>query len=92
MSTYEISKSSVSYILNNLNLIISTTFICLQLLSLKAEILRKQQELSKVQKDNKVKIQNLKKNTPLDLKNKGVEQRESRDISDEEINLLKQSR
>lgn len=63
-----------------------------QLLSLKAEILRKQQELSKVQKDNKVKIQNLKKNTPLDLKNKGVEQRESRDISDEEINLLKQSR
>lgn len=64
----------------------------MQLLSLKAEILRKQQELAKVQKDNKVKIQNLKKNTPLDLKNKGVEQRENNDISEEEINLLKKSR
>lgn len=61
-------------------------------MSLKAEILRKQEELSKVKKDNKVKINNLKKNAPLDLKNKGVEQRESNDYNSDEDDLLKKSR
>lgn len=66
--------------------------VTLQLLSLKAEILRKQQELSKVKKDNRVKIQNLKNNTPLDLKNKGVELREANDGNSEDENLLQKSR
>ncbi|RZC32897.1 coiled-coil domain-containing protein 174 [Asbolus verrucosus] len=63
------------------------------LLSLKAEILRKQQELSKARAENEVKIRNLKKNSPLDLKNKGVEQRQTaQDLSEEEENLLKKSK
>jgi hypothetical protein len=62
------------------------------LLSLKAEILRKQQELGKAKSENEIKIRNLKKNSPLDLKNKGIEQRQTQDLSEEEENLLKKSR
>ncbi|XP_044262244.1 coiled-coil domain-containing protein 174 [Tribolium madens] len=62
------------------------------LLSLKAEILRKQQELAKAKAENEVKIRQIKKNTPLDLKNKGIEQRQAQDLSEEEENLLKKSR
>lgn len=91
MSTYEISKSSVS-LSNYLFLDNFISEVTLQLLSLKAEILRKQQELSKVKKDNRVKIQNLKNNTPLDLKNKGVELREANDGNSEDENLLQKSR
>ena len=87
MSTYEISKSSVSFSLQNFRYW-CTTF---QLLSLKAEILRKQEELSKAKAENDVKIRNLKKNSPLDLKNKGVEQRQTQDTSEDE-DLLKKSR
>ncbi|EFA13255.1 coiled-coil domain-containing protein 174 [Tribolium castaneum] len=62
------------------------------LLSLKAEILRKQQELAKAKVENEVKIRQIKKNTPLDLKNKGIEQRQAQDLSEEDQNLLKKSR
>ncbi|KAJ8969678.1 hypothetical protein NQ317_000541 [Molorchus minor] len=50
------------------------------LLSLKAEILRKQQELIKAKADNDQKIKIIKKNTPLEIKNKGVESRQIRDL------------
>ncbi|CAH1183265.1 unnamed protein product [Phaedon cochleariae] len=62
------------------------------LLSLKAEILRKQQELVKAKAGNEVKIKVLKKNTPLEIKNKGVEGRSRNDETEEEQDLLKQSR
>ncbi|CAH1104679.1 unnamed protein product [Psylliodes chrysocephalus] len=61
------------------------------LLSLKAEILRKQQELSKAKLENEVKKKVLK-NNPLDIKNKGIELREKNDQTDEHEDLLKQSR
>ncbi|CAG9826242.1 unnamed protein product [Diabrotica balteata] len=61
------------------------------LLSLKAEILRKQQELNKAKVDNDVKIKILKK-SPLEIKNKGVEARDRNDQSDVDQDLLKQSR
>ncbi|XP_028136437.1 coiled-coil domain-containing protein 174 [Diabrotica virgifera virgifera] len=61
------------------------------LLSLKAEILRKQQELSKAKVENDVKIKTLKK-SPLEIKNKGVEARDRNDQSDVDQDLLKQSR
>lgn len=63
------------------------------MLSLKAEILRKQQELSKTRAENEIKIAQLKKNAPLDLKNKSVEERQKQDeLSTEEENLLIKSR
>lgn len=61
------------------------------MLSLKAEILRKQQELSKAKLENEVKKKVLK-NNPLDIKNKGIELREKNDQTDENEDLLKQSR
>lgn len=64
----------------------------MQLLSLKAEIFRKQQELIKAKADNEVKIKVIKKNTPLEIKNKGIEARQKNDITEEEENLLKQSK
>ncbi|KAK4883559.1 hypothetical protein RN001_006878 [Aquatica leii] len=62
------------------------------LLSLKAEILRKQDELSKVKLQNETKKVIKKKVTPLEVKNKGLEQRELNDINHEEENLFKKSR
>ncbi|KAJ8921808.1 hypothetical protein NQ315_008437 [Exocentrus adspersus] len=62
------------------------------LLSLKAEILRKQQELVKAKADNEIKIKIIKKNTPLEIKNKGIEARLRNDITEEEENLLKLSK
>nr|XP_023014486.1 coiled-coil domain-containing protein 174 [Leptinotarsa decemlineata] len=62
------------------------------LLSLKAEILRKQQELTKAKFDNEVKVKILKKNTPLEIKNKGIESRIRNDECPEDEDLLKQSR
>lgn len=41
-----------------------------QLLSLKAEILKKHQELAKVKSENEKKINIIKKSTPLEFKNK----------------------
>lgn len=61
------------------------------LLSLKAEILRKQEELNKNKHENRSKTPHLKKLTPLEVKNKGVEQRTLNDTNEDE-NLLKQSR
>ncbi|CAG9854937.1 unnamed protein product [Phyllotreta striolata] len=61
------------------------------LLSLKAEILRKRDELSKIKVENEVKKKVLK-NNPLDIKNKGVEEREKFDQTEENEDLLKQSR
>ncbi|VEN42769.1 unnamed protein product [Callosobruchus maculatus] len=61
------------------------------LLSLKAEILRKQQELVKAKADNEVKREIIKKKTPLELKNKGVEDRKRFDETEEDKDLLKQS-
>ncbi|CAH0552558.1 unnamed protein product [Brassicogethes aeneus] len=62
------------------------------LVSLKAEILRKQQELSKVKAANDIKILNIKKNTPIEFKNKGVEERSKKDLTEQEENQLKKSR
>uniref|UniRef100_A0A1Y1MAG5 CCDC174 alpha/beta GRSR domain-containing protein n=1 Tax=Photinus pyralis TaxID=7054 RepID=A0A1Y1MAG5_PHOPY len=62
------------------------------LLSLKAEILRKQEELNKTKLENQTKTAPTKKLTPLEVKNKGVEQRTVNDISEEDENLLKKSR
>ncbi|XP_018576141.1 coiled-coil domain-containing protein 174 [Anoplophora glabripennis] len=62
------------------------------LLSLKAEIIRKQQELIKTKADNEVKIKTIKKNAPLEIKNKGIEARQKNDITEEEEDLLKQSK
>ncbi|XP_060524006.1 coiled-coil domain-containing protein 174 [Cylas formicarius] len=61
------------------------------LLSLKAEILRKQEELTKAKVENDQKIKVIKKNNPLEFKNKGVEERGSRDLSEEDLDLLKLS-
>nr|CAI5818239.1 unnamed protein product [Callosobruchus analis] len=61
------------------------------LLSLKAEILRKQQELVEAKAENKIKREIIKKKTPLELKNKGVENRKRFDDTEEEKDLLKQS-
>nr|CAH7738206.1 unnamed protein product [Callosobruchus chinensis] len=61
------------------------------LLSLKAEILRKQQELVKSKAENEVKREIIKKKTPLELKNKGVEDRKRFDETEEDKDLLKQS-
>lgn len=41
-------------------------------MSLKAEILRKHQELAKAKSDNERKIKLIKKNTPLEFKNKNL--------------------
>ncbi|KAG5889004.1 hypothetical protein JTB14_033934 [Gonioctena quinquepunctata] len=62
------------------------------LLSLKAEILRKQEELTKAKFENAIKIKVLKKNTPLEIKNKGVEGRNKRDENSDDEDLLKQSK
>ncbi|KAF5270394.1 hypothetical protein FQR65_LT05582 [Abscondita terminalis] len=62
------------------------------LLSLKAEILRKQEELTKSKLTNEVKKVQNKKLKPLEVKNKGLEQRELNDLNEEEENLLKKSR
>ncbi|XP_030754066.1 coiled-coil domain-containing protein 174 [Sitophilus oryzae] len=62
------------------------------LLSLKAEILRKQEDLAKAKADNAEKIKVIKKKSPLELKNKGVNERARRDFGDEEQDLLKLSR
>ncbi|KAJ8936226.1 hypothetical protein NQ318_009359 [Aromia moschata] len=59
------------------------------LLSLKAEILRKQQELIKAKADNDLKIKVIKKNTPLEIKNKGLEARQIKDLEEEDEDLLK---
>lgn len=62
------------------------------MLSLKAEILRKQNELGKAKIQNNIKIaQHVKKNTPLDIKNKGIEKRLINDFVEDE-DLLKKSR
>lgn len=62
------------------------------MLSLKAEILRKQDELSKVKVQNNINIaQHVKKNTPLDIKNKGIEKRMVNEIVEDE-DLLRKSR
>ncbi|XP_065157400.1 coiled-coil domain-containing protein 174 [Atheta coriaria] len=61
------------------------------LLSLKAEILKKQEELQKAKAENHIKLQKSHKK-PLELKNRGVESRAANDgdVVDEE--LLKKSR
>ncbi|KAI4460358.1 hypothetical protein MML48_6g00005168 [Holotrichia oblita] len=62
------------------------------LLSLKAEILRKQEEVNKEKLLNKAKAaQGIKKGSPLDLKNKGVDERQQNDNFEDE-DLLKKSR
>ncbi|KAI4460308.1 hypothetical protein MML48_6g00017791 [Holotrichia oblita] len=62
------------------------------LLSLKAEILRKQEEVNKEKLLNKAKAaQGIKKGSPLDLKNKGVDERQQSDSFEDE-DLLKKSR
>lgn len=91
MSTYEISKSSVRICLLVFTILFYLHYI-LQLLSLKAEISRKQQELIKARADNEVKIKVIKKNTPLEIKNKGIEARQKNDITEEEADLLRQSK
>ncbi|KAF2885118.1 hypothetical protein ILUMI_21052 [Ignelater luminosus] len=60
------------------------------LLSLKAEINRKQEELNKAKLQNKIKKAQLKK--PLEIKNKDVEQRKAQDGNEEDVNLLEKSR
>ncbi|KAF5290891.1 hypothetical protein FQA39_LY14571 [Lamprigera yunnana] len=62
------------------------------LLSLKAEILRKQEELTKTKLQNQTKRLQNKKVTPLEVKNKGLGQRELNDTNEEEENLLRKSR
>nr|XP_022908615.1 coiled-coil domain-containing protein 174 [Onthophagus taurus] len=62
------------------------------LLSLKAEILRKQDEVTKAKLQNKAKsVQESRKSTPLELKNKGVTERSKFDEVEDE-DLLKKSR
>lgn len=61
-----------------------------QLLCLKAEILRKQEELKKATLENKVRKAPTKK--PLEFKNKGVEERQQNDHNEEDENLLRKSR
>lgn len=61
------------------------------MLSLKAEILRKQQECTKIKADNEVKIKTLKKNTPLEVKNK-EKLADNAPLTDAEEELLKKSR
>ena len=59
---------------------------------MKAEILRKHGEVNKAKLDNRVKIANAeKKQTPLDLKNKGIDERRRNDIVEDE-DLLRKSR
>ncbi|XP_057670827.1 coiled-coil domain-containing protein 174 [Diorhabda carinulata] len=60
------------------------------LLSLKAEILRKQEDISKAKIENEAKIKVLKK-VPLEIKNKGVEERSNKDY-EEDLDLLKLSK
>lgn len=60
------------------------------LLSLKAEILRKQEDISKAKIENEAKIKVLKK-VPLEIKNKGVEERGNKDY-EEDLDLLKLSK
>lgn len=62
-----------------------------QLLSLKAEILRKEETLTKAKADNVEKFKRIKKKA-LELKNKGLEQRQLNDLDDEELDLLKLSK
>lgn len=54
--------------------------------------MRKQEELQKARAENDVKIRTIKKNTPLEIKNKGLEQRILNDLTEEEQDILKQSR
>ncbi|CAH1131437.1 unnamed protein product [Ceutorhynchus assimilis] len=61
------------------------------LISLKAEILRKQEELGKAKQANSEKIKVIKKKA-LELKNKGVDDRKLNDLNEEEQDLLKLSR
>ncbi|GJQ74237.1 hypothetical protein Trydic_g23461 [Trypoxylus dichotomus] len=62
------------------------------LLSLKAEILRKQEEVNKEKLLNKAKAaQGIKKGSPLDLKNKGLSERQKNDTFEDE-DLLKKSK
>lgn len=67
-------------------------------MSLKAEILRKHQELAKAKSDNERKIKLIKKNTPLEFKNKSFNTNDKDTTteiiteSEEVQGLLKQSR
>lgn len=62
-------------------------------MSLKAEVLRKQNEISKVKSENNARIiKQTRKITPLILKNKGVEGRAGYDVHEEDEDLLKNSR
>ncbi|KAL1506521.1 hypothetical protein ABEB36_005869 [Hypothenemus hampei] len=61
------------------------------LLSLKAEILRKQEGFSKAKLDNEEKFITIKKKS-LELRNKGIENRSQNDLTDEEHNLLRLSK
>ncbi|XP_066247138.1 coiled-coil domain-containing protein 174 [Euwallacea similis] len=61
------------------------------LLSLKAEILRKEEGLTKAKIDNIEKAKSIKKKT-FELKNKGIEKRQENDLNEEEQDLLKLSR
>ncbi|XP_066150027.1 coiled-coil domain-containing protein 174 [Euwallacea fornicatus] len=61
------------------------------LLSLKAEILRKEEGLTKAKIDNIEKAKSIKKKT-FELKNKGIEKRQENDLNEEERDLLKLSR
>lgn len=62
-----------------------------QLLSLKAEILRKQEDLTRTKQENAEKIKTIKKKS-LELKNKGVDGRQLNDLDDAEQDLLKLSK
>ncbi|KAF7266878.1 coiled-coil domain-containing protein 174 [Rhynchophorus ferrugineus] len=62
------------------------------LLNLKAEILRKEDDLVKAKSENVQKLKVIKKRAPLELKNKGVEERKQFDYTEEELDLLKLSR
>lgn len=59
---------------------------------MKAEILRKQEEIQQAKSENDIKIKTIKKNIPLEIKNKGLEKRLLNDLTEEDKDILKQSR
>lgn len=62
------------------------------MLSLKAEILRKQEEVNKEKLLNKAKAaRGIKKGSPLEIKNKGINDRQKNDVWEDD-DLLKKSR